>query len=170
MSDTKQLFSELYDKHVEKIYRFIFIKVDSQETAEDLTSETFTRAWKSFKKDGKIIFNPPAFFYQIARNLVTDYYRQKGRTKLVPAENVQLPDPNNDFEYKAVFSADVDLIKQAISNLKDSYQEVIAWHYLDDLSVPEIAKIIKKPEGTVRVNIHRALEALKRELGGMREV
>lgn len=170
MPELKQLFSELYDQNIERIYRFIFIKVSSQEIAEDLTSETFTKAWKCFQEDGKIIFNPSAFFYQIARNLVADHYRQKGKIKLVPTEDSSLADPDSDFETKAIFASDIESIRKAISNLKDSYQDMIAWHYLDDMPVSEIAKLINKPEGTVRVTMHRALAALKKELGGMQEV
>ena len=49
-------------------------------------------------------------------------------------------------------------------NLKDEYQEVVIWHYIDDLSITEIAKMLKKSEGTVRVTLHRALKAVRKEI------
>ena len=67
-------------------------------------------------------------------------------------------------EENAFLGSDIDTVKQAIGNLKEDYQNVVIWHYLDDLPVPEIAKIMRKPEGTVRVTLHRALKALKSEL------
>jgi len=170
MFDFKQTFSQLYDDYVEKIYRFVFIKVNSREIAEDLTSETFLRAWKRFQENKDKIRNHPAFFYQIARNLVTDYYRGKDKMKVIFAEYDQIVDPSINFEDKAVFNSDLEGVKKAISCLKDSYQEVIIWHYLDDLSIPEIADLSKKSEGNVRVNLHRALEALKKELTEIKKV
>jgi len=49
MKNLKKEFSNIYDRYIEKVYRFVFLRVDSIETAEDLTSETFLRFWKSLK-------------------------------------------------------------------------------------------------------------------------
>ncbi len=164
MDNQRKIFSSIYDKYVNKIYRFIFIKVSSQEIAEDLCSETFLRGWQVFK-ERRDIENPPAFLYQIARNLVIDHYREKGKVKIVSAEYSRIIDPKTDLEGKAILSSDLDNIRTALVGLKEEYQDVIIWHYLDDLSVPEIAKILDKSEGAVRVSLHRALKTLKNKLG-----
>ena len=164
MANQRKIFSSIYDKYVNKIYRFIFIKVSSQEIAEDLCSETFLRGWQVFK-ERRDIENPPAFLYQIARNLIIDHYREKGKAKIVSAEYSQITDPKTDLEEKAISSSDFDNIRQALADMKEDYQDVIIWHYLDDLSVPEIAKIFDKSEGAVRVMLHRALKSLKNNLG-----
>ena len=164
MNNSQKIFSQLYDQYIDKIYRFVFLKVNSQEVAADLTSETFLRGWRTFKNQAKEISNPPAFLYQIARNLVTDFYREKGKTQVISAEYTQINDPRINLEEKAFLRSDIDTVKQALGNLKEDYQTVVIWHYLDDLSVPEIAKIMEKPEGTIRVMLHRALKSLKTEL------
>jgi len=69
-----------------------------------------------------------------------------------------------DIHQKAVFNADISAIKSAIGNLKDEYQDVLIWYYLEDMPAEQIAELIQKPAGTVRVMIHRGLEALKREM------
>jgi len=167
MDKSRKKFSDIYDQCIGKIYRFIFIKVNSQEVAEDLTSEAFLRAWEAFKNsenpnsNNQKIDNPPAFIYRIARNLVTDYYRQKGKFQTISAEYVQMADPEPDLEEKAMLGSDCEMVRAALSNIKDDYREVIVWHYLDDLKIPEIAKILGKPEGTVRVLLHRALKAVR---------
>jgi RNA polymerase sigma-70 factor (ECF subfamily) len=160
MENPKQIFSQIYDSHIDKIFRFIFLKVNSQEVAQDLCSETFLRVWECFK-DNKNIDNPQAFLYQIARNLIVDYYREKGRTQTISIDYVPIIDPGQDLETKTFQSSDLETIKASLANLKQDYQELIIWHYIDDLSVPEIAKMINKKEGTVRVSLHRALKALK---------
>jgi len=160
-------FSKIYDKYINKIYRFVFLKVNSPEVAEDLTSETFLRGWMAFKernsdpKKQNHIDNPPAFLYQIARNLVIDYYREKGKFQIVPAQDYRIIDPRINLEERANLNSDFEEVRRALSNLKEDYQDVIIYRYLDDLSISEIAKILDKSEGTVRVTLHRALRALR---------
>jgi RNA polymerase sigma-70 factor (ECF subfamily) len=164
MDSAQKKFSQIYNQCIDKIYRFVFLKVNSQEIAEDLTSETFFRGWKTFKNQEREINNPPAFLYQIARNLVVDFYREKGKVQLIPAEYVNIDDPSSNLEQKSLLSSDIEGVKQALGKLKEDHQNLVIWHYLDDLSIPEIAKIVEKPEGTVRVTLHRALKSLKKEL------
>lgn len=164
MSNPRKDFSQIYDQYVEKIYRFVVLKVSSQEIAEDLTSETFIRCWEKFKEDQNRIDNTQAFLYQIARNLVTDHYREKGRTQFVSADFVSIADPRPTLEESSLVNSDLDTIKAALVNLKENYQEIIIWHYIEDLSVSEIAKILNKSEGAVRVTLHRSLKSLKKEI------
>jgi len=140
------------------------LKVNSQEIAQDLTSETFLRGWESFQAKNEEIENIQAFLYRIARNLVTDYYREKGRTQVVSAEFVSIVDPRQNLEEKSLLNSDVDNIKRALASLKENYQNVIIWHYLDDLPIQEVANLLDKSEEATRVLLHRALKALKNEL------
>jgi len=167
---TRKIFSKIYDEYVDKIYRFIFVKVNSQEVTEDLCSETFLRCWKIFKEDQNKIENIQAFLYQIARNLVTDHYREKGKTQIVSVDYVPITDPGTDLEEESRNNSDFNMVKLALNGLKENHQEVIIWYYVDDLSVSEIADLTSKSEGAVRVMIHRALNNLKIELENKEEV
>jgi len=164
MDNLKKKFSAIYDDYVDKIYRFIFIKVNSQEIAEDLTSETFLRCWEAFKKNRNGIENLNAFLYRIASNLVIDHYREKGRTQVVSADCLPIVDPTSDPSKKSLFKSDLETVRAGMANLKENYQEVLIWHYLDDLPISEIAKMLNKSEGAVRILLHRALKSLKKEL------
>ena len=164
MANSRKNFSKIYDQYVNKIYRFVFLKVNSQEIAEDLTSETFLRGWESFKGNQNRVENPSAFLYKIARNLITDFYREKGKTKIVPAENIRIIDPNQNLEEKAILNSDLNNIRLALINLSEDYQNVVIWHYLDDFSIQEVAKMLDKSEEATRVLLHRALKALRNEL------
>lgn len=160
----KKKFSKIYDKYIEKIYRFIFLKVNSQETAEDLSSEVFSRGWKVIQ-EGKEIDNIPAFLYQIARNLVTDFYREKGKAKLISTEfTKEIADPQPNLEEKAISSSDLDNIRGALANLKEEYQNVLVWRYIDNFPISDIAKMLNKSEKAIRVMLHRALKNLKNQL------
>jgi RNA polymerase sigma-70 factor (ECF subfamily) len=170
MSNLKKQFSKIYDQYIEKIYRFIFLKVNSEEIAQDLTSETFLKGWEAYKEaqnpKSKIqkIENPQAFLYQIARNLVIDYYREKGRTQVVSAEYVKITDPRTNLEERALVNSDLDTIRLALVDLKEDYQNVIIWHYLDGLSIQEVAKLLGRTEEATRVLLSRALKTLRANL------
>ncbi|MBZ1348354.1 MAG: RNA polymerase sigma factor [Candidatus Nealsonbacteria bacterium] len=168
MPDFKKKFSRIFDQHINKIYRFVYLKVNSQEIAQDITSEVFLRGWQAFKKaynpcpmPQNKIKNISAFLYQIARNLVIDHYREKQKKQTVSIENMEIVDPGIGLEEKAAIDSDIEQIRKGLLRLKQDYQDVIIWHYLDDLSVSEIAKILNKPETTVRVMIHRGLKHLR---------
>lgn len=166
MADYRKKFSKIYDQHIKKIYRFVFLKVNSREIAEDLCSKTFLRGWEAFKKaqtnpNNPKIENIQAFLYKIARNLVTDYYRKKGKYSVISAEYTKILDPRPNMEEKTLFDSDFNAIRHALINLKNDYQDIIIWHYLDDFSIAEIAKMMDKSEGAVRVMLHRALKALR---------
>ena len=164
MSNPRKIFSDIYDRYINKIYRFIFLKVNSQEIAQDLTSETFLRGWESFKEKNEEIENIQAFLYRIARNLVTDHYREKGKAKVVSAEYWEVTDPRQNLEEKSLLMSDINTIRTALADLKEEYQNVIIWHYLDDLPIREVAKMMGRTEEATRVLLHRALKALKNEL------
>lgn len=166
---TSDVFGRLYDLHVKPIFRFIYFKVNSQEEAEDLTSETFLRAWDYISKSGKgnEIKNIRAFFYQIAGNLVVDYYRKKDLLPLAldaMVGNGNISDNRISHFDKIIKNEEIRDIKAALKNIPENYCDIVIWYYLEDLKIAEISQIIRKSEGAVRVLIHRALKSLKREL------
>lgn len=161
MANLRKIFSKIYDRYINKIYRFIFFKVNSQEIAQDLTSETFLKTWETYKNGNPEIENIQAYLYKTARNLVIDFYREKGKVQIVSAENPLIPDPVQNLEEKAMLTSDVNIIKQALTTLKDDYQNVIIWHYLDDLPISEISQMLGRTEEATRVLLSRALQALR---------
>jgi RNA polymerase sigma-70 factor (ECF subfamily) len=165
MDKLKKEFSKIYDKYVEKIFRFVFLKVNSKEVAEDLTSEIFLKTWKVFSQGDQKIRNVGAFLYQTARNLVTDYYRAKSKIKIVSWEvGRPIADPRENLEEKANFNSNLEIVRKAISQLNEDYQNAIIWHYLDGLSIGEVANLLGRSKEATRVLITRALKALKEKI------
>jgi len=163
MSNKRKEFSKIYDQCINKIYRFIFLKVNSQEISQDLCSETFLKGWEAYKNNPNIE-NPSAFLYRIARNLVTDHYREKARAQFVSPEMVPVIDPNPGLEEKSALNSDLDQVRAVLADLKEDYQNVIIWHYLDDLPIAKVAKMLNKTEDATRVTLHRALKNLRNEI------
>lgn len=167
MNNFRKKFSQIYDQYVEKIYRFIYLKVNSEEIAQDLCSETFLRGWNAYQKNHNPkpeIKNIQAFLYQIARNLIIDHYREKGKREIVSAEQVSIIDPQPGLEIKMALNSDLEQVKAALIDMKEDYQNVVIWRYLDDLSISEIAKMLNRTEQATRVLLHRALNSLREKI------
>jgi RNA polymerase sigma-70 factor, ECF subfamily len=162
MEEINEYFSQIYDQYVTKIYRFIYLKVSTQETAEDLSSEVFLRVYRHIQGGSSAIENPQAFLYHIARNVLADHYRgRKVTTISIEKTTIELEDIGEKTKDQAEVSLEMDRIRQGLAQLQDDYQNLIIWRYIDELSVPEIAKITGKTEENVRVGVHRALRALQ---------
>lgn len=168
MNDLNEQFSQIYDQYIEKIYRFVYLKVNSQEIAEDITSRVFLKGWEAYKNNQEPIQNIRAFLYKIARNTIIDHYRDTGRTKIVTTDYVaQIADNKTNLYEKAILNSDIEMVKSALQNIKKDYQDVIIWHYLEDIPIAEIAEIIDKPAVNVRVMLHRGLKSLKDEVSNL---
>lgn len=158
--------TEIYGLFFRKIYNFIYFRVSHKETAEDLAEEVFVKAFAKLSsvKDDKSF---EGWLYSIARNLVIDYYRQKKTT-------VALEDVENTLEYETNVVDVVNLDQQqkqllkVLKGLGAEQQVVIKLKFFEDLSNSEIAELLHKNEGAIRVTIHRALskmqELIKAEL------
>jgi len=155
-------FGVLFDKYSKKIYRFIFYKVSSNEIAEDLTSQCFLKTWEHLTTGTKIK-NFQQWIYRVSRNLVIDYYRSREKEELpliyqddeILHESLVVNPDNN---------LNSDELKALILTLKSDIREIILLKYVEDLSIKEIAKIVDKSPGNIRVIIHRAIQELKKNV------
>ncbi|MDO8557074.1 MAG: sigma-70 family RNA polymerase sigma factor [Candidatus Jorgensenbacteria bacterium] len=159
-----EAFGELYDRYLPKIYRFVFLKVGRKQDAEDLTHQVFMQAWEhigNFEFQG---FPFGSWLYRIASNAVIDYYRTFKRTfdiEAIPKE-VLAHDPELESSLDSAFS--IELVRSAITKLDHDQQNVVIMRFVNDLSTKEIADILGKSEGAVRVIQHRALKQLKQHI------
>jgi len=163
-SQEKQ-FEKIYDNYIDKIYRFVFLKVDSEEAAQDVTAQVFTKGWRKFKS-GTRIKNVSAYLYQIARAEVANYYRGSRKYQIVSVESVQVVDTEQDIEKQQIKGSDIAEVKKLLGQLDEDSQNVLIWRYLDGYSNKEIAGMLGKSEGAVRVMIHRALAQLREKVAG----
>ena len=157
----KEAFGLLYDHYLPKIYRFIFLKTSNRAEAEDLAHEVFLNAWQSmyrYKDEG---FPFSSWLYQIAKNAVIDFYRTSKK-------NIQLEAVNEEFvKIDATYAENLETamvlekLQKNIRVLKPDYQDVLIMRFIEDMSHEEIAAILHKSEGAIRLIQHRALKELK---------
>jgi RNA polymerase sigma-70 factor (ECF subfamily) len=156
-------FASLYDRYVERVYRFVLYRVGGESAlAEDITSEVFVRALrkiKTFTWQGRDV---GAWFVTIARNLVLDHFKSgRFRLEVVGAEPPEstregVVDPE-DAALSRVSQAD---LYKAIQQLGNEQQEVIYWRFLQSYSVSETAAAMDKSEGAIKALQYRAVKAL----------
>lgn len=162
MKKKKKIFEKVFDKEIDNIFRFIFLKVDSQELAEDFTQDVFLKLWEKIES----VENPRAFLYKVARDKIIDYYRKKERETTVALEEPLLKDEKINLEKEIIKSLEMEDIQDALKLLKDDYQNVIIWHYLNNMSIGEISQLMGRSPEAVRVLLSRALNNLKKVING----
>ena len=158
-------FETSYTEFSQGIFRYIYFKVSSYELAEDITEDTFVKYWKILSK-GEMVANQKALLYFIAKGFVIDHYRKKKNTKKVSLENIdeRLLGVLDTMEYTISQKQELEEVYAKIKKLKKDYQDILFLHYVEDITIKEIAFIQKKKENALRVLLHRALIALKEKL------
>lgn len=168
----KEAFLDAYRKYANDLYRFLYFKVGNAEEAQDILSQVFLKAW-AYVNDGKLksegnYKSLRAFLYKIARNEAIDYFRAKRTVSFsemsIDGEKVDFPDTISmvgEIEQKA----DIEALTSQLAKLKTDYRSILLMYYVDELSVPEIAQVMGKTKGNIRVTIFRALKALKELVG-----
>lgn len=162
MTKIEKQFVEAYDQHSAAILRHIFFRVSDEQLAQDITQDTFFKAWRSVASGEKEIENFKSFLYKIANNLIIDHYRRKPRipTSLEDVKDSDLATEapqEKELDKKIGFS----VIEKHLNKLGDEYKQILLYRYVDDLSVKEISAITGKTPNNVSVMIHRGLKILK---------
>ncbi len=156
-----EAFGELYSIYLDRIYRYIFYQVRDKMTAEDLTEEIFVKAWKAL---GGYQRNSPTFtawLYRIAHNHVVDYFRTRRQHQSLDEEMpVATDSPEQEVEEKIMQQE----LAEAISYLPPQQRQVIILKFIEEMDNREIAQIMRKSEGAIRVMQMRALLALRKKL------
>ena len=154
-------FAELYDKHVDSVYRYLLYRVREPSDAEDLCSEVFTRAFANihrYRWQGKSFL---AWLYTIARNAVTDRRRRERPTVEID-HAYGLAEDGPTAHDRAVHGEAVDALRGAVRHLTSEQQEVLVLRFVENRSSREVAKILGKNEGAIRALQFRALGRLRK--------
>jgi RNA polymerase sigma-70 factor, ECF subfamily len=158
-----EAFGRIYDMCVDSVYRFVFYKIGQRQDAEDVTEETFLRAFKSIDRYEQRACPFTSWLFKIAQIAVADFYRRTPRGLEVESgsETVgSIPDPKAHTEVDAGLRAED--VAALIKKLSPDQQNVIALRFLAGLKLSETAAMLGKNENAVKALQHRALEALRK--------
>ncbi len=151
-------FEMVYADCFRGVYGYIAARVWDSQTAEDLTSETFLRAWRRWpprKTTGNV---PKAWVYRIARNLVIDHYRTSNRRPTVALDGIDASDPREiPGESRHL---DTLALQMTLATLPERDQDVLTLR-LAGLSNREIGAVLELSEAAAGMACLRALRRLR---------
>jgi RNA polymerase sigma-70 factor, ECF subfamily len=152
-------FVLLYDGYVEKIYNFLFFRTLHRELAEDITSQTFIKAFQKINSFDSSRGTFQSWLYRIARNLLIDEFRKRKPTENIDAhENLRSA---TDLESEINSQISNEALQKLLQTLPDESQELIAMRLWDELSYSEIAAITGKTEGSLKMQFSRVVSKLQ---------
>jgi RNA polymerase sigma-70 factor (ECF subfamily) len=161
----KEAFGELYERHVRKIYNYIYYRTGNHDDAEDLTARVFQRALKhvgNFQDQG-VPFS--AWLYRIAHNLVANWHRDRSRRPVIPLEDhMFVRGAGAHPEMEAIAFEEQEMLLTAVQRLPPERQQLLILKFVERLSNAEIGAIMDRTEGAIKSLYHRTLIALREEV------
>ena len=168
LASDENAFAELVRRYFESVYAFAYRITRSQDTAEDVTQETFVKAWKNITRYKKE-HNFKTWLFTIARNTAFDLARKRKLTALSEfeddrGENILLsttadsaPTPLDE----SILNEEAEQVRHMLGKLSPAHQEILHLRYGEELSFEEISLVTGKPLSTVKSQCRRALIELR---------
>jgi RNA polymerase sigma-70 factor, ECF subfamily len=157
-------FGALYDRYFPQIYRFAYSRVRDQSLAEDVTSEVFFKALKNIKRYTYSGHPFSSWLYQITLNAVADHYRGAAGKEVELEESASLPSSEPTVVDEVVRRDRSRRVWAAIDQLPRQQRAAMVLKFAEDRKIEEIAHIMNKSSGAVKLLLHRGVERLRREL------
>lgn len=158
-----EVFGQLYERYVERIYNYIYFRVGGAGDAEDLTARVFFKALRGIGGYRHMGLPFSAWLYRIAHNLVANYHRDRSRMQEISIENLVVEDTSKSSapEHLMETRQEKDFLLALINDLSPQKKELIILKYVQKLSNEEIGQIFGKTEGAIKSLYHRTLVELK---------
>ena len=158
LQGNRNAFGDLYEFHLDDVYRYILYRVSSKADAEDLTEQVFLKVWESlhtFRQEAPF----KVWLFRFARNTVIDHYRTNKNAEFA-----------TDISSTASYELPEDMVRaqeitarlmRSITKLSNLQQDVIILRFANGYNAAETAQILDRDVGTIRVLQHRALKTLQ---------
>jgi RNA polymerase sigma-70 factor (ECF subfamily) len=153
-----QIYEEIYKKYANKVYNYFWYRTGHDKSlSEDLMQETFLKAFErrsSYRPRG---YTYLTFLLSIAHNLLVDHYRKPKsiRVEELPTDAVPY-EITQDLERKS----DAEALWRAIQSLPLASRDILLMFYQQDMSVRDIAKILRTSENAVKLQLSRIRKKL----------
>lgn len=166
-------FDALYRRYLARVYSYAYYELGDHHAAEDATEATFVAALTNLSRfqerarpaDGEGASTFRVWLFQIARNVVAERRRQAFRRPEAPLEAAAGVADAIDLEADVTRRDQARAALGAIGRLRGDRRQALVLRFVDEMSTAEIAGILGRSEGAVRVLIHRALRSVARDLG-----
>ena len=152
-------FVEIYERYVGRIYAFVSRRTENRAAAEDITSQVFEQALGAigrFEWRGAPV---AAWLFRIASNALADHWRERARNAQVTPPDVPDPGELEDIDRRIA-------LYQHVEQLPELQRQVIQMRFVEEKSIREVATALDRSEGAVKQLQLRALESLRKSMGG----
>ena len=163
--DDDRAFDELYHRHARRVMGFLVRQLGDSEKAADLVQDAFLRLWSSRERylSGKCF---STWLFSIAYNLLKNEYRRSGYS-VEYAEHVissTTEEQDEDLEVRLDDRLFDEALRQELSQLDADSRLLFSLRFEEEMTVPQIAEVMKIPEGTVKSRQHTIIRNLKQKL------
>ena len=168
MNGNQQAFAKLQNRYQRIIASLIRRMIKDESDVEDLTQETFIKAFRGIKTFQKG-FTFSSWLYKIASNNCIDFIRKKKMASISINQSFNSEDPDREFdiedktetpEAQIVSKERNNKLNEAIDNLPEKYRIIIRMRHEEDLDYQQISDLLEIPLGTVKANLFRARKLL----------
>ena len=159
---TEEDFEQFYHTELPRVYNFFRYRFGDGPLAEDLTSETFEKAWRHREKYKRDLSALSTWIFTIARNISIDHYRKK-ENEVSLNEALDLPSDETTMDDLAQQHTESARLSILLAQLADRDRELVALKYGAGLTNRAIAGLSGLSESNVAVILHRAVQTLREE-------
>ena len=154
---------DLVNRYYERIYLFMRAVGHNRQTSEDLTQETFLRAWCHIGqlRNGKAL---NGWLFSIAGNVSKLHHRRHKDRSAVDLDSVDPQAGGADGSDRAGDREQMGQLHEAVSRLPWKLRQAIVLHYMEQLTISEAAEAAGIRSGTLKSRLNRGLEALREEV------
>jgi RNA polymerase sigma-70 factor (ECF subfamily) len=160
----REAFGALYERYVFKVFRHVYYLSNDSHTAEDLTAQTFLKALEAIHRYEMRGVPFLAWLLRIGYNLTVNHKKVRRNGTAPLPETLQAEGAHASPEASCEAKADGEQVWEGVRKLRGDQRQVIVMRFIDGLSYSDIAKVLGKSIGAVRVIQYRALRALRRRL------
>jgi len=163
-----QRFAVLYRKYLPQVYSFAFYELGNHHDAEDVTERVFLSALSAlprFEDRGEESSTFRVWLFRIARNAIRNQRRALARRREAPAALAEHVPSEIDPDRLALLNEEHAQAWKAVARLPADRRRAVILRFVEEMSTAEIAAVMERSEGAVRVLIHRALRSVARDLG-----
>lgn len=162
--EDREAFGALFDRWLPKIYGYIFRRIGHRETAEDLASRAFEKAFGAIRSFDAQRGTWSSWMYRIATNVLTDHYRSAKDAVLLEEDAAEAVPSKEDLNLLVDRGFEAVRVRAAMEGLPERYKAAIALRFFEERTTEEMMEILAVKRGTLAVLMHRSLRALGRRL------
>lgn len=156
-----EFFTLLVSRYKEKFFYYLkgFTGFRNDEI-EDVIQNSFIKIYKNLNNfDGKLKFS--SWAYRIVHNEAIDEIRRQKRSHLPLLPELEIPDEEKNLSEELDVKFEKEKILETLKGLKNEYREILVLRFFEHKEYKEISEILKKPLGTICVQIDRAKKQFK---------